>query len=108
MKNRLVKYGAWAGAVTAIIIMGATINEYRFWASASEFENAIAKIQTVGGVSYGTALARQDDKLISVELLIAECMAKSDCSRAQLENLKQQKARIEAKIEKLKADEGKL
>ena len=101
MKNRLVKYGAWAGAVTAIIVSIATINQYRFWASASEL------IQ-VAGVSYDTAISRQTDYLIRVRLLKAECEAKPSCSRASMENLRQQEADIMRRIEQLEADEARL
>ena len=97
----IVKYGKWAGAVTAIIIALVTINQYRFWASATD-------LQQVAGVSYGTAIGRQSDNLIRVRLLIAECEANSGCSNASMENLRQQEAAILLRIRQLETDEARL
>ena len=90
-------------ALALIIALGGAltvVNQYRWWASAGE-------LLQVAEVSYGTAIARQTDYLIRVNLLIAECQANS-CSPASLENLRQQEAAILLKIKKLEADEAKL
>ena len=93
-----------AAVLGALVLLGgaaAAFEDMRFFAWRSD-------IIQLAGNSYGNSIARQSDRLSSVEVLISECEVKVNCSRATLQNLKRQKADIEREIKRLEAEEKKV
>ncbi len=94
MKN-LVKYGKWAGAVTAIIVALVTINQYRFWASATA-------LMLVANTAYSAEGKLLSQRWTDIDFLIRKCKADPKCEDMKV--LEQMKADVAKKIEEKEAE----
>lgn len=109
-----MKWKQISAALTGVVLLGAaiaTVNTYRFWASADELEDHKldmgAKIVRVAEVSYRTAIKWEQQELDDTQFLLDECDIKQNCTENQIKRLNIRKREKEETIEELKRDREK-
>lgn len=90
---------------TAIVALGGAwavlANDLRWWAWRSD-------VAALAENSYDNSERYYNDKLISIELLIKQCILRPDCSDVELVSLKKLKTETERQLKRVKDERKKI